>query len=176
LKQLPNLFLNKNIAAFLCEACELAKHRRAVFPPQPYKRSKLFTMIHSDVWIFQKWQLFLENTGSFTFIDDHTWITWVFLLQNKSDVESVFKSFYIMVQTQFGTQIKIFRSDNGKEFFNHVLGRFFFFLDEKGIIHQSSCNKTPQQNGVAERKNKHRLEVARTLNFTTKVPSIFGKK
>ena len=72
-----------------------------------------------------------------------------------------------MVQIQFQAQIKIFWSDNGKEFFNHVLGNFF---DEKGIIYQSSCSNTPQQNRVAERKNKHLLEVARALSFTTKVP------
>ena len=105
-----------------------------------------------------------------TFIDDHTRV--VFLLKDKSDVESVFKNFYTMVQTQFHTQIKIFRSDNGKEFFNHVLGNFF---DEKGILHQSSCSNTPQQNGV-KRKNKHLLKVARALSFTTKVPKYLLSK
>ena len=49
-----------------------------------------------------------------TFIDDYTRVTWVFLLKDKSDAESVFKKFYTMVQTQFQTQIKIFWSDNGK--------------------------------------------------------------
>lgn len=41
---------------------------------------------------------------------------------------------------------------------------------EKGIVHQSSCVDTPQQNGIAERKNKHLLEVARALLFQTMVP------
>ena len=72
-----------------------------------------------------------------------------------------------MVLTQFQTKIQVFRSDNGKEYFNKALGKFFL---EKGIVHQSSCNDTPQQNGIAERKNKHLLEVARALCFTTKVP------
>ena len=102
-----------------------------------------------------------------TFIDDHTRVTWVFLLKEKSDAEAVFKNFYNMVQTQFQTQIKIFRSDNGKEFFNNVLGDFFA---ERGMVHQSSCNNTPLQNGVAERKNKHLLEVVRAISFKTKVP------
>ena len=61
----------------------------------------------------------------------------------------------------------MFRSDNGKEYFNMILGTYFL---EKGIIHQGSCNDTPQQNGVVERKNKHLLDVARSLIFTTKVP------
>ena len=95
------------------------------------------------------------------------------MLKDKSDAESVFKNFYTLVQTQFQTQIKIFRSDNGKDFLNHVLGNFF---DEKGILHQSSCSNTLQQNGVAERKNKHLLKVARALSFTTKVPKYLLSK
>ena len=51
----------------------------------------------------------------------------------------------------------LFCFDNGKEYFNEHLGNFF---EEKGILHQSTCPDTPQQNGIAERKNKHLLEVA----------------
>jgi len=78
-----------------------------------------------------------------------------------------------MVLTQFQTKIQVFRSDNGKEYFNKALGNFFI---EKGIVHQSSCNDTPQPNGIAEQKNKHLLEVARALCFTNKVPIyLWGK-
>lgn len=45
----PKLFMNKNLPVFRCESCVLAKHHRAVFHSQPYKKSKPFTMIHSDV-------------------------------------------------------------------------------------------------------------------------------
>lgn len=45
------------------------------------------------------------------------------------------------------------------------------YLTENGIVHQSSCVDTPQQNGVAERKNRHLLEVARSLMFTMGVPN-----
>ena len=75
-----------------------------------------------------------------------------------------------MVQTQFHKKIHIFRSDNGKEYFNKILGSFFL---ETRIIHRSSSNDTPQQNGLAERKNKHLLEVARVFLFITKVPKFF---
>uniref|UniRef100_A0A1S8ADA3 Uncharacterized protein n=1 Tax=Citrus limon TaxID=2708 RepID=A0A1S8ADA3_CITLI len=47
---LPKLFMNKNPSVFRCESCELAKHHRAIFQSQPYKKSKPFTMIHSNVW------------------------------------------------------------------------------------------------------------------------------
>ena len=88
------------------------------------------------------------------------------LLKEKSKVESVFQNFYNMVLTQFQEKIKIVRSDNGKEYLNKILGKFFL---EKGIVHQSSCKDTPQQNGVTERKNKHLLEVARALLFSKNI-------
>ena len=75
-----------------------------------------------------------------------------------------------MIQTQFDTGIQIFRTDNGKEFFNSFLGNYLF---DEGIVHQSTCVDTPQQNGIAERKNRHLLEVARSLMFSSNVPKNF---
>ena len=72
-----------------------------------------------------------------------------------------------MIQTQFHTRIQMLRSDNAREYFNGILGYFF---KEKGIVQHSSCIDSPQQNGVAERKNRHILEVTRALLFTNNVP------
>ncbi|RVX23033.1 Retrovirus-related Pol polyprotein from transposon TNT 1-94 [Vitis vinifera] len=47
------------------------------------------------------------------------------------------------------------------------------FLAQEGIVHLSSCVDTPQQNGIAERKNRHLLEVARSLMFSMNVPKLF---
>ena len=95
------------------------------------------------------------------------------LLKEKSKVESVFQKFYSKVLTQFQEKIKIVRSDNGKKYLNKILGKFFL---EKGIVHQSSCKDTPQQNGVTERKNKYLLEVARALLFSKNIPkSLWGE-
>ena len=71
------------------------------------------------------------------------------LLHSKNGVFFVFKIFYAYVQTQFSTNIKIFCSDNGREYTSHL---FQDFLQNHGIIHQWSCPSTPQQNGMAERK------------------------
>ena len=79
-------------------------------------------------------------------------------------------NFHSMIQTQFHTKIQILRTDNGTEYFNHSLSTY---LQENGIIHQSFCVNTPQENGVAERKNRHILEVARALLFTSHMPSQF---
>lgn len=67
----------------------------------------------------------------------------------------------------------MFRSDNGKEYLNQILRSFFL---GKGIVHHSYCNDTPDQNGIADRKNKHLLEVARSLMFTTKAPNTYRPK
>ena len=68
----------------------------------------------------------------------------------------------MVVENQFQTKISILRSDNGTEFYNDCLGDF---LLKKGILHQSTCRDTPQQNGIAKRKNRHLLEVGRALMF-----------
>ena len=75
-----------------------------------------------------------------------------------------------MIQNQLQAQIQILRTDNGREYFHFALGTY---LMNNGIIHQSSCVDTPQQNGVAEQKNKHLLEVSRSIMFTSNVPKHF---
>ncbi|KAA0059996.1 putative tRNA pseudouridine synthase [Cucumis melo var. makuwa] len=86
----------------------------------------------------------------------------------KYEVPSIFQNFYHTIKTQFHTKIAILRSDNGREFQNHNLSEF---LASKGIVHQTSCAYTPQQNGVAERKNRHLVEVAHSLMLSTSLPS-----
>jgi transposase InsO family protein len=74
------------------------------------------------------------------------------------------------VENQFDTKIKTFRSDNGTEFVNR---NFLEFFKQRGILHQTTCVYTPEQNGVSERKNRHLLEVTRVLLFQNNVPKIF---
>ena len=91
-------------------------------------------------------------------------------MKSKSDVIHVIPQFCKMIIIQFHTQVQVFHSDNGREFVNQSLSNFFL---EHGILHQTTCSYTPQQNGVAERKNHHILEVARALSFTMHVPIRF---
>jgi transposase InsO family protein len=73
-----------------------------------------------------------------------------------------------MVQTQFSAKIQILRSDNGGEYINREFREYF---QNHGLIHETTCPYTPQQNGVAERKNRHILETARALLLGSHVPS-----
>ncbi|KAL3512093.1 hypothetical protein ACH5RR_024810 [Cinchona calisaya] len=77
-------------------------------------------------------------------------------MNEKSEVGSIFKKFIVMVQTQFQTKIQILQTDNAKEHFEMSLGDY---LENQGIVHQSSSVDTPQQNRIAERKSMHLLEV-----------------
>ncbi|KAK0585817.1 hypothetical protein LWI29_034389 [Acer saccharum] len=94
-------------------------------------------------------------------------------MKEKSEVGYIFKIFNSMIQTQFQTKVKVFRTNNTKDYFNYLLCEY---LMDQGIVHQSSCVYTPQQNGVVERKNRHLLEMARSIMFTTNVPKYFWGK
>jgi transposase InsO family protein len=74
------------------------------------------------------------------------------------------------IENQFSTCIKMLRSDSGEEYMSH---KFHDFLHHKGIVSHRSCPYTPQQNGVAELKNRHLLDVVRTLLLESSVPSKF---
>ena len=84
-----------------------------------------------------------------TFIDDHTRLCWVYLLTDKTEVRSVFLNFHSMIQTQFQTKIQILRTGNGTEYLNHSLSTY---LEENGIIHQSSCVDTLSKTRLQNRK------------------------
>ena len=167
-KLFPSLFSGLKMSTFVCEQCILAKSHRTVYPSKPYQTSRPFYLIHSDIWGPSRATTTSNKRWFVTFIDDHTRLCWVYLMTEKSEVEGIFKNFYNMIETQFDTKISILHSDNGPEYFKQTLGHF---LHEKGIFHQTSCVYTPQQNGIAERKNRHLLEVARALMFSMNVPS-----
>uniref|UniRef100_A0A2N9I636 Integrase catalytic domain-containing protein n=1 Tax=Fagus sylvatica TaxID=28930 RepID=A0A2N9I636_FAGSY len=150
--------------------CLLAKHHRTSFHPSFNKSSVPFSIIHSDVWGPSRVTNRSNTKWFVSFIDDCTRVSWVYLLKEKSEVISIFQSFHQMILTQFNTRVQVLRSDNGGEYFKKELSAYFHAY---GIIHQTSCVDTPQQNGVAERKNRHLLEVARSLMFAMNVPKSF---
>lgn len=89
-------------------------------------------------------------------------------MPDKTSVLQQIKDFLTLIERQFSKKVKTLRSDNGTEFL--CLTRFF---KEQGILHETSCVHTPQQNGRAERKHKHILNIAQTLQFQANLPIEF---
>jgi hypothetical protein len=129
------------------------------------RSNKLFDVIHSDVWGPCEVHFVSGHRWFVTFIDGFSRYTWLYLLKHKIDVFVVFKDLYSLIKNKCGNTIKILLSENGTE--NQ---EFEHFLVSNGIEHQTTCVNTPEQNGVAEQKNRHLLEVARSIMFTMNVP------
>jgi transposase InsO family protein len=91
-------------------------------------------------------------------------------MKNCFELFSIFQIVCNMIKTQFAQKLRILHSNNAKEYPSHSFATYLF---DKGIIHQTSCAHTPQQNGVAERKNDHLLDVSRCLLFHMHVPKQF---
>ena len=85
-----------------------------------------------------------------TFIDDHSRYVWIFPMKKKSEVLSHFQRLKGQVEKETGRHIRCLRSDEGKEYF---FDEFNSYLQGEGIGREFSSRHTPQQNGVAERKN-----------------------
>ncbi|KAK1696173.1 hypothetical protein QYE76_012870 [Lolium multiflorum] len=93
-------------------------------------------------------------------VDDYSRYTWVYFLKTKDETQQIFIDFATEVQRQHNLLIMAIRSDNGSEFKNYTLNDF---LSDEGIRHQYSAAYTPQQNGVAERKNRTLMDMARSM-------------
>uniref|UniRef100_A0A2N9FSY0 Integrase catalytic domain-containing protein n=1 Tax=Fagus sylvatica TaxID=28930 RepID=A0A2N9FSY0_FAGSY len=156
---------------FNCETCELSKHHRATFKlrtDDPCLHP--FELVHSDIWGPARTTGLCDARYFVTFIDDHSRLTWVYVLKDRSQLFSVFQSFYAEISNQFNAKLLAFRTDNAREYLDSA---FQQFLESRGIIHQTSCVRTPQQNGIAERKNGPILAIARALMLQMHVPKLF---
>ncbi|CAO2199022.1 unnamed protein product [Urochloa humidicola] len=163
----PDAFKGVDRSKLMCDACELGKHTRSVYPNIGLRSCEPFMLIHSDVWGPCSVTSVSGFKGFVTFIDCYTRMTWIYMLKGKNEVLRCFQDFHKLVTNQFNAKVRIIHSDNGKEYVNN---EFVTYTSEHGIIHQTTCPGTPPQNGVAERKNRHLLEVARSLMFQMNVP------
>ena len=92
------------------------------------------------------------------------------LIKTRAELFSIFQKFHVEIRTQFNISIRILRSDNAKEYFSMSFSSFCVFpWDSSPII----LSYTPQQNGVAEHKNRILVEIAHTLLLHHKVPHHF---
>ncbi|GFS34572.1 hypothetical protein Acr_00g0034750 [Actinidia rufa] len=145
-------------------------HTRASYIPRILRAPSAFDLIHSDVWGPSPVTALSQHRYYVTFIDDYTRCTWVYLMRHKSEVFSHFTHFLQMIKTQYNTVVRNIRSYNGREY---ITNEFRAELNKCGILQQLTCPYTPEQNGVAERKNRHIMSVVRCLLRGMGVPKYF---
>nr|GEW44912.1 Gag-Pol polyprotein [Tanacetum cinerariifolium] len=142
-------------------ACKKGKQHRASCKTKPVSSvdQPLFRL-HMDLFgpTFVK---ILNNKSYFLVVtDDYSRFTWVFFLATKDETSPILKTFITGLENQLSLKVKVIKSDNGTEFKNSDLNHF---CGMKGIKREFSVPRTPQQNGIAERKNRTLIEAARTM-------------
>ncbi|GJR41759.1 putative ribonuclease H-like domain-containing protein [Tanacetum coccineum] len=105
--------------------------------------------------------------------DDFSRFTWTFFLKSKDETSSILRNFITEIENLKDLKVKIIRCDNGSEFRNKEMDKF---CTRKGIKREFSNARTPQQNGVAKRRNRTLIEAARTMLADAKLPVTFGLK
>ncbi|GAB2278278.1 hypothetical protein Dimus_039278 [Dionaea muscipula] len=154
----------------ICEACMLGKHHRLPFPGHFKRATQPLAVIHSDVCGPVNINTLGNNRYFLTFIDDCTRKTWIYLLKEKSAVLDCFKSFKMFVERQCNMKVRVLHTDGGGEY---VSNEFRKYCESEGLKHEITIPYTPQHNGIAERKNRSILDMARSMLKAKKMPNCF---
>ncbi|GJR23568.1 retrovirus-related pol polyprotein from transposon TNT 1-94 [Tanacetum coccineum] len=100
-------------------------------------------------------------------VDDYSRFTWVKCLRSKDEAPAFIINFLKMIQVRLKETVRRIRTDNGMEFVNQTLREYY---EKVGISHETSVARSPQQNGVVERRNRTLIEAARTMLIYAKAP------
>nr|GFB04336.1 putative ribonuclease H-like domain-containing protein [Tanacetum cinerariifolium] len=133
-----------------CVTCKKGKQHRASYKIKPVSSiNQPLQRLHMD--LFRPTFVKSLNKKSYCLVvtNDYSRFTWVFFLATKDETSPILKTFITGIENQLSLKVKIIRSDNGTEFKNNDLNQF---CDMKGIKKEFSVPRTPQQNGIAERK------------------------
>nr|GFB74379.1 hypothetical protein [Tanacetum cinerariifolium] len=118
----------------------------------------------SQVWLWHRRLSHLNfNTINLLSKNDNVF------LRSKDETPEVLIDFLRLVQRGLQAQVRVVRTDKGTEFLNQTLHAYFA---AEGIQHQTSVARTPEQNGVVERRNRTLVEAARTMLSAVKKPSV----
>ena len=145
----------------VCDGCVLNKHHRDSFDKcASWHASGPLQLVHSDLCDPLSSPSFFGCKYLLTVIDDFSKRTWVYFLKLKSEVFDKFLAYKALVEKKSGHQIQRLRTDNGGEYVNN---NFTSYCTTQGIQMQHIVPYTPQQNGVAERKNRTLKEMANCM-------------
>ncbi|GJX80403.1 retrovirus-related pol polyprotein from transposon TNT 1-94, partial [Tanacetum coccineum] len=154
-----------------CVACLKGKQHRASCKTKAFNPiTKPLFMLHMDLFGPTFVSSLMHKKYCLVVTDDYSRFSWVFFLTTKDETSEILKNFIKEVENLVDKKVKIIRSDNGTEFKNKVMDDF---CREKGIKREYSVARTPQQNGIAERKNRTLIEAARTMLADSKLPTTF---
>ncbi|KAI3769035.1 hypothetical protein L6452_00131 [Arctium lappa] len=154
-----------------CVACLKGKQHKTSHKTKELNTiSSCLQLLHMDLFGPTNVMSIGKKSYCLVIVDDYSRFTWVYFLRTKDETSGLIKSFILRIENQTNQKVKVIRSDNGTEFKNFDLNTF---CEEKGIERQYSAPRTPQQNGVAERRNRTLIEAARSLLADSKLPITF---
>nr|GEV75166.1 hypothetical protein [Tanacetum cinerariifolium] len=168
LRRLPTkVFENDNTFV----ACKKGKQHRASCKTKPISSvDQPLYRLHMDLFGPAFVKSLSKKVYCLVVTDDYSRFTWVFFLATKDETSSILKTFITGLENQLSLKVKVIRNDNGTEFKNNDLNQFCRI---KGIKREFSVPRTPQQNGIAERKNRTLIEAARTMLANSLLPILF---
>ncbi|XP_073287691.1 uncharacterized protein [Primulina huaijiensis] len=146
---------------YVCGACQKGKQTRVSHQMlQHFGTTRCLELLHMDLMGPMEVESLGGKKYSFVCVDDFSRFTWVSFLREKSDTFAAFKKLHAKITNLHDLRVGKIRTDHGKEFEN---SHFTSFCEKRGITHEFSAPKTPQQNGIAERKNRTLQEMARVM-------------
>ncbi|GJV39959.1 putative ribonuclease H-like domain-containing protein [Tanacetum coccineum] len=154
-----------------CVACQKGKQHKASCKAKSVSSiSHSLQLLHMDLFGPTSIRSLNHKTYCLVITDDFSRFSWVFFLRTKDETSGILKDFIRQIENQLNQKVKTIRCDNGTEFKNKDV---IEFCGSKGIKREYSNARTPQQNGVAERKNMTLIEAARTMLADSFLPNTF---
>ncbi|GKA63085.1 retrovirus-related pol polyprotein from transposon TNT 1-94 [Tanacetum coccineum] len=154
-----------------CVACQKGKQHKASCKAKSVSSiSHSLQLLHMDLFGPTSVRSLNHKSYCLVITDDFSRFSWVFFLRTKDETSGILKDFIRQIENQLNQKVKTIRCDNGTEFKNRD---FIEFCGSKGIKREYSNARTPQQNGVAERKNRTLIEAARTMLADSFLPNTF---
>ncbi|GKD90611.1 retrovirus-related pol polyprotein from transposon TNT 1-94, partial [Tanacetum coccineum] len=158
----------KFLKEHLCSACALKKNKKSSHQPktEDTNQEKLY-LLHMDLCGPMRVESINRKNYILVIVDDYSRFTWVKFLRSKDEALDAIIKCIKNIQVRLNATVRNVRTDNGTEFVNQTLRDFY---ENVGISHQTSVARTPQQNGVVERRNQTLVEAARTMLIFSKAP------
>ncbi|GJS68851.1 putative ribonuclease H-like domain-containing protein [Tanacetum coccineum] len=152
-------------------ACRKGKQHRAFCKSKNVRSiSQPLQMLYMDLLGLTFVKSLMKKMHYLVVTDDFSRFSWVLFLATKDETSEILKTFITGIENLIDLKVKVIRCDNRTEFKNKIMNQF---CEMKGIKREFSVARTPQQNGVAERKNKTLIEAARTMLADLKLPTTF---